>query len=49
LHHPVTLMDRARPPPHGGGAQTIETNISEVTLVNLIPATASQNPLSAAR
>jgi len=36
LHHPVTLMDRAGPPPHSGGAQTIETDISKVTLLNLI-------------
>jgi hypothetical protein len=37
LHHPIPLMDRAGPPPHGGGAQTIKTDISEVTLMNLIP------------
>ena len=36
LHHPIPLMDRAGPPPHGSGAQTIETHISKITLMNLI-------------
>src|SRR5262245_20343039 len=36
LHYPVTLMDRAGPAPHGGGAQTIETDITKVALVDLI-------------
>src|SRR6516225_9405251 len=36
LHHPVTLVDCAGPPPHDGRAQTIQTHISKITLMNLI-------------